>query len=122
MALPVVDQPIQAELGRAFHQRVGLLAQKTAIAAEGIMLPQVLAQPGARHRPIGPHRVALAKIAHRRGLAPQIGVVVRHQPLRRIIDRGRFARHSGQLADQIEQRLWHSARLQFPPANNSSGY
>lgn len=73
----VFDQPIQAELSRTLHQWVGALGQECAVAAKRVVLPQVLTEPRASHRPAGPHRVTGAKLAaHWRTLPPEIGVVV----------------------------------------------
>ena len=50
VAFPILDQPIQAELGRAFHHRVSGLPQEIEVSPKGKMLPKMGAQPRAGKR------------------------------------------------------------------------
>jgi hypothetical protein len=83
MTRGVRDQPAEEEFGRAAHQRPRAPAQEFEVAGEGVVLPQVLAQPRRAHRPIGPARIAHFP-ANRVGETPQVGVVVGH-PARQIV-------------------------------------
>ena len=77
LAVLALDQPIEAELRGRFHQRVGPRAEKLAIAGERVVLPEMLAEPRAAHLPVGPGRRPLPEVPDRRGLAPDVHVVVR---------------------------------------------
>ncbi len=100
----ILDQPIQAELGRAPHDRPGEVAQPRHIAAERVVLPQVVAEPRARQREVGPLRLSAAVVAHRRRLAPEVGVVVRAPAAAAVVDAGRFRAVHAQILDEVEER------------------
>ena len=105
MALAVVDQEVEAELGGALHQGVGRVSKERLVPAELVVLPEVLAEPGAGHRPEGPGGIALAEVAHGRGLAPDVGVVVRDPAAAAVVDPRRLASVDGEAPDQVEERL-----------------
>ena len=101
----VLDQPVQQELGRALHERIGPFAQEVDVAAEEVALPEVLAEPRPGHGPAGPDGIALAEVAHGRGLPPEVGVVMGHPTVGPVVDPGRFAPVDAHLLNEVEQRL-----------------
>ena len=105
VALAVVDEPVEAELGGAAQHRIRRVAQPGEVAAEQVVLVEVLRQPRPGHRPRGPHRVAVAPVADHARVPPEVGVVVR-RPAARAVHRRRGARAvHRQLTDERQQRL-----------------
>ena len=87
-----------------FHDRVGAGAEEFAVAAEGVMLPEVGAEPGAAHAPVGPGGRALSEVADRGGLPPQIHIVVRYPAAAAVVDGGGSCAGLAEAFDQVEQR------------------
>ena len=105
VAIAIGHQQVERELRGALHQRVRRLPEPGRIATEGVVLPEVLRQPRAAHRPRRPDRVAFAEAADRRGLPPQVRVVMRRPAAGAVVDaRGRRTR-GGEFADHLQQRL-----------------
>ena len=80
---------------RAFHDRVGL-RQEIPVAGEGVMLPQVLAQPRTARGPEAPQRAVNGG-----GGPPQVGVVVADPPARAVV-------HPGSAAARLDQFSHHA--------------
>ena len=89
----------EQELGGAAHQRI-ILSEKIFVAAEGVMFPQMLAEPSAAD---GPH--AIFGRVHRRRAAPEIGVVMDHPAAAVVIGLGGLRAGLGEVLDQPEQGL-----------------
>ena len=105
VALAVVHEPVEAELGGAAQHRIRLVAQPGEVAAVQVVLVEVLRQPRPGHRPRGPHRVAVAPVADHAGVPPDVGVVVR-RPAARAVHRRRGPRAGDrQITDEREERL-----------------
>jgi len=105
VTVPVVNEPIETEFGGSFHHRPRAISQEFFVPAERIMLPEIPAQPGATHGPICPYRITAAVVAHRPGLAPDIGIVVRHPAVGAVVDLGGLASVNGKHFDEIQKRL-----------------
>ncbi len=99
VVLRLLDERVEEELGGAAHDRVGRL-EEFAVATEFVMVPEVLAEPGAT---AGPHAGVWAVARRRR--PPDIGVVMADPAAGAIVNLGRAASRLDQLADQLEQRL-----------------
>ena len=77
----LISQPVFGSLtrkstknsGRLLHDRVGPLAQELPVAGEQVMLPEVVAEPGAAGGPD-----AVIRGVDGRRAAPEVGVVVQH--------------------------------------------
>ena len=63
VALAVVHEPVETELGGAAQHRIRLVAQPGEVAAVQVVLVEVLRQPRSGHRPRRPDRVAVAEVA-----------------------------------------------------------
>ena len=80
------------------------------------MLKQMLTQPGAAHRPVGPHRVTLL-LPHRIGRAPDVGVVMDGPPPHAVEVAGDLRAVHGSILDEAYQRgrkVAHRERLGRP--------
>ena len=109
-----LDQPIQVKFGRRLSSADRpWLRKNSSIAARTVVFPHVRAQPRPAHLPIRPRGRPLPVVAHRRGLAPDIDVVVRHPALaaRSSLPRS-WRRSSLRPAIKSNSGSWHSARLQ----------
>lgn len=65
----------------------------------------MLTKPGAAHLPIGPSGATEAEVADKRGLAPDVGVVVRHPAAGAVVDLGGSGAVLTEAFGEIEQRL-----------------
>ncbi len=101
----MLDKPVQQKLGRALHERIGALAEEVDVAAEEVALPEVLAEPWPGHGPARPDGIALAEVAGRRGLPPEVGVVMRYPAIGSVVDPGRLAPVDTHLLNEVENRL-----------------
>ena len=119
--LAVGDEPVERELGSAPEERPGEVAEPPLVARERVVLPQVHRVPGRAHRPVGPLRVALAPVADRRRLPPEVGVVVGDPSARAVVDArglaGRCARARRSSAASARGTRRGSSP---PPASSSS--
>ena len=106
MAFAVIHQIVEKEFGGLFHDGIAPVRQELAVAAEGIVLPQMQAQPGCAHRP---H--ARTDAIHRRGVSPGVGVVMGHEAVRAVHFFGGFPPHGLHVFDQLEQRLVHLCKI-----------
>ena len=97
--LRFLDQVVEVELGGVFQDRIGP-AQELAVEREGVVLPQVLAEPG-RAADGGAPGGGFAG----RGEAPGIGDHVRHPAARIVVGLGRLAARLDQRRDELVQRL-----------------
>lgn len=87
------------------HDPIGMVAQIDEIAAKGIVLPEVLGEPNATHRPTGPHRIALAIGADLTGMAPEVAVVMGDPAATAIVGRGSDRTVDAELLDESQQGL-----------------
>ena len=94
---PVGHQEVEQEERRLLHDRVGPPGQELPVAAEGVVLPQVLGQPGRPHGPDALHAVG------RGGPAPDVRQVVGHPAPGAVVDPGRLLPRGDQLGDVVEQ-------------------
>ena len=99
--LRVLTRKSTKKSARLLHHRVGALRQEIAVAGEQVVLPEVLAEPGAAGGPD-----AVVRVVDRRRAAPEVGVVVQHPAARAVVGpRPSCGRLADQLVDQVEQRL-----------------
>ena len=82
--LRILDEPVEIELGRLLHDRVDPLRRNSPVAAEGVVLPEVLAQPRA-----GRGEQAPAGRLARRGEAPDVRDRVHHPAVGAVVDLAR---------------------------------
>src|SRR6266571_5414899 len=95
----LLDQRVEEKLRRAFHRGVDS-REVMFIIAEQVMLPELLTQPRAAHRP---HPVL--RPVHRRGCAPDVNVVM-SDPAARAPMKLRRARASvGHLQYHLRERF-----------------
>src|SRR5688572_29277086 len=107
LPLGVGREDVEVELARRLHHRIRARAQVLHVAAEGVVLPEVLRQPCRSAVPVRPHGIALAEVAHRRRLRPDVTVVMRHPAARVVIHlRGAVPVHRDAL-DEVDERLVH---------------
>ena len=94
-----LDQVVEVEQRRLFQDRVGP-AQELAVAREGVMLPEMLAQPGRAADGRAP-----ARVFARRGESPRVGDDVRHPAARIVVGLRGLAARLDQRGDELVQRL-----------------
>ena len=99
VVLGVLDQEFQEELRRALHDRVVVL-EELPIAGEEVVLPEVLAEPGAAD---GPH--AVPGRVDRGGPAPEIDVVVGHPAAAAVVDVGGLRAGDRDVLEHVEEGL-----------------
>ena len=97
-ALRVCDEIIEEEFRRFLHRRIAR-REKRAIAAEEVVLPQMLREPRRAHRP----QPRARQIAGARE-APDVGDVMRHESSRAVVNAGCLSSRLAQRLDEVEQR------------------
>ncbi len=83
----------------ALQSRVTLSGQEVLVAGEEVVLPEVMAEPGAPGRPDA------VDVVDRRGRAPEVGVVVDHPAACAVLLLGGPGAADGQVVDQGEEGL-----------------
>ncbi len=99
MVLWLLDHDVQQELCGALHDGIVLL-EEVRVARKGIVLPDVLAEPGAAD---GPH--AELRPIDRRGSAPEVEIMVGHPAACSIVGLGRLGAGDRGVFEHVEQRL-----------------
>ena len=122
VALAVVDEPVEAELGGAAQHRIGACRAARRRRRRTGSAPTGAAPATARPSASRPHRVAVAPVADHARVPPDVGVVVRGPAARAVHRRRRPRAGHRELADEGEQRLVQLGEVgRSPPASSSSG-
>ena len=95
----LLDQVVEVEQRRLLQDRIGP-AQELAVEREGVVLPEMLAEPGRAADGRAPGR-GLAG----RGEAPRVGDDVRHPAARVVVGLRGLAARLDQRGDELVQRL-----------------
>ncbi|MNC26098.1 hypothetical protein D3C75_742160 [compost metagenome] len=104
-SLPVVLQPTKGEARRFLHNGISEAAKIVFIPAEGVMLPQMLGQPDAAHRPECPGRIAFPVMAGRGRMPPDVGIVMSRPAAGPVVYGSSPRAVLREPADQRQQRL-----------------
>src|SRR3979490_2309784 len=100
MTLAVINQITQEKLRRFFHDPIGPLRKKLAVASKVIVFPKMQAQPRTAHGPNpGPDPI------DGNGVAPDVGVVMNYKTTRAVKVSGHPPSIFARILDQIEQGL-----------------
>ena len=98
-ALRILDEVVEEELRRLLHHRIRA-REEGAIAAEQVVLPEMLRQPGGAGRP----QARARQVAGRRE-APDVGDVMGDEAARAVVDARGLAARLAQRLEEVEQRL-----------------
>ena len=96
---------IDKELGRPPQHGQCALPEKRPVPCVNVMLKQVPGQPAIGHGPPAVHGRSLLVKPHRRGMAPQVGIVIDHSAPCVVLLPRHFAAGRAQAVQQVEQRL-----------------
>ena len=99
MMTGVFHHHFKQELGGAFHDRVAFL-EEPLVSAESVMLPQMLAKPGATNRP----HPESCRVDGRRP-SPEIDVVVSYPPAAAVVRSSCLGTRSRDVSKEVEQWL-----------------
>jgi len=100
-----LDQEVEQEARRAFHQRIGAFLKEFLVAGEEVMLPRVLAKPGRPHGPDAPDAVG------RRGESPHIREMVHDPSAGAVVNLRRAAAGLDERLHVIEERQMALAQI-----------
>ena len=99
--LPVVlEGEVEEEGRRVLHHRVAAGAEELGVARVVVVVPQVQRHPRPAERPQPAQRVV-----ERRGVGPQVGVVVGDEPAAVVVDAGGVGAVDAHPVEEVEERL-----------------